>query len=690
MNKDNTKDAAETFQTAFSAFEAGHTEYAIKKFQEVLELDPGNTDALYLLAVIAFQEGEALEALETVTEAIASRPDSADCHNLHGLALMALGRHEEACAALQQAIVCDPDFAEAVNNLGAALEALGRLDDAEATYRRATALNPGYPQAFCNLGRILLSIGRPAEAEDASKLALALQPTLFDAELNLVVAQQRQGKLAEAEATIQKALTADTENAALHRYLGVLRHNRGDLGGAETALNEALQLQPAFAEAHDNLAGVRLDQGQTDAAEACFREALNLNPSDARAHSNLLLCQNYHATNANILFGAHTAWAERHSTFISPLRPATDRADSPKLRIGYISSDFRRHSVAYFFEPLLSHRDQDRFEVFCYANLENPDATTARMQTACDQWRWIAGLNDNQLAAQIRADEIDILVDLSGHTAGNRLLVFPRRPAPVQATWMGYPNTTGLKSIDYRVTDAVADPPGMENLATETLLRLDTGFLSYQPPDDAPEVGPLPAKAAGRITFGSFNNLRKITPAVVEAWAKILHRVPNSKLIMKARPLADTTAKTQFSQAFESHEIDAERVTLRGPVASPTDHLGSYSEIDIAFDPFPYNGTTTTCEALWMGVPVITLAGDRHAGRVGASLLTQIGHNAHIATSQEEYIEIAAQLASNLDGLSKMRSELRENLRRSTLCDGAGFCRRMESAYEHMWQEKQR
>lgn len=689
MNKDNTKDAAEAFQTAFSAFEAGHTDYAVKKFEEVLELDPGNADALYLLAVIAYQEGETLEALETVTEAIASRPDSPDCHNLHGLALMAMDRHEEACAALQQAIICDPDFAEAVNNLGAALEALGRLEDAEATYRRATFLNPGYPQAFCNLGRILLSIARPADAEDASKLALALQPTLFDAELNLAVAQQRQGKIAEAETTIQEALTGDTENAELYRYLGALRHSRGDLGGAETALKEALRLQPEFAEAQDNLAGVLLDQGQTDAAEACFRKALNLNPSDARAHSNLLLCQNYHATNPSILFGAHAAWAERHGTFISALPPVTDRADSPKLRIGYISSDFRRHSVAYFFEPLLTHRDQERFEVFCYANLENPDATTARMQAACDHWRWVAGLNDDQLAAKIRADEIDILVDLSGHTAGNRLLVFPRRPAPVQATWMGYPNTTGLKSIDYRVTDAIADPPGTENLATETLLRLETGFLSYQPPDDAPEVGPLPAKTTGQITFGSFNNLRKITPAVVEAWAEILHRVPDSKLIMKARPLADATAKTRFSKAFESHGIDAERVMLRGPVASPTDHLGTYSEIDIALDPFPYNGTTTTCEALWMGVPVITLAGDRHAGRVGASLLTQIGHDAFIATNLEEYTEIAVQRASNLDELSKMRSELREILRRSTLCDGADFCLRMENAYEQMWREKQ-
>lgn len=688
MNKDNIKDAAEAFQTAFSAFEAGHTDYAIRKFEEVLALDPGNADALYLLAVIAFQGGETLEALETITEAIASRPDSADCHNLHGLALMALDRHEEACAALQQAIVCDPDFAEAVNNLGAALEALGRLEDAEAMYRRATAMNPGYPQAFCNLGRILLSIARPADAEEASKLALALQPTLFDAELNLAVAQQRQGKFAEAEATIQDALTTDPENAELHRYLGALRHSRGDLGGGETALNEALRLQPSFAEAHDNLAGVLLDQGRSDAAEASFRKALNHNPSDARAHSNLLLCQNYHATNANILFGAHAAWAERHGTFISALPPAPDRTGSPKLRIGYVSSDFRRHSVAYFFEPLLTHRNHDRFEVFCYANLENPDTTTARMLGACDHWRWVAGLNDDQLAAQIRADEIDILVDLSGHTAGNRLLVFPRRPAPVQATWMGYPNTTGLKSIDYRVTDVIADPPGTENLAAETLLRLDTGFLSYQPPEDAPEIAPLPAKAAGHITFGSFNNLRKITPAVVEAWAAILGRVAGSKLIMKARPLADPTAKARFVKAFESHGIDADRIVLRGPVPSPTDHLGTYSEIDIALDPFPYNGTTTTCEALWMGVPVITLAGDRHAGCVGASLLTQIGHDAHIATNLEEYIEIAVQLASNLDGLSKTRSELRENLRRSTLCDGADFCRRMENAYEQMWQEK--
>ncbi|MDA0661771.1 MAG: hypothetical protein O3B08_02910 [Proteobacteria bacterium] len=322
--------------------------------------------------------------------------------------------------------------------------------------------------------------------------------------------------------------------------------------------------------------------------------------------------------------------------------------------------------------------------MFCYANLENADDTTARLRASSDHWRWVAGIDDAQLAKQIRADEIDILVDLSGHTAGNRLLVFQRRPAPVQATWLGYPNTTGMSAIDYRITDAIADPPGAEPLWREALIRLEAGFLCYAPPADAPDVAPLPALSKGHVTFGSFNNLRKVTPAVIETWAKILRRIPTARLMLKARSFADTATRDRFIGAFVSHGVSAERVILRDTVASTAEHLGAYADVDIALDPFPYNGTTTTCEALWMGVPTVTLQGNRHAARVGASLLTHTGLCDWIAGNTGAYVEAAIRHAKDIQALATLRRGLRDLAAHSPLCDAPGFARRMEAAFERM------
>jgi predicted O-linked N-acetylglucosamine transferase (SPINDLY family) len=352
--------------------------------------------------------------------------------------------------------------------------------------------------------------------------------------------------------------------------------------------------------------------------------------------------------------------------------PDTRPYDRDMLRIGYLSADFRRHSVAYFFEPLLTHLDRSRFECVCYAAMENPDAVTERLEAASDQWRWVAGMDDTQLAAQIREDGIDIVVDLSGHTAGNRLLALQRRPARIQATWLGYPNTTGMSSVDYRIIDDITDPPDTVVFSTEKLAPVEDGFLCYQPPSDAPEVAPLPALSHGRVTFGSFNNLRKVTPAVIALWARVLAGVDGSRLLLKARSLGDAPTA--------QHYRDMERVELRGPVAEPAGHLDSYRDVDIALDPFPYNGTATTCEALLMGVPVVTLCGNRHAGRVGASLLTQVGLTELIAEDVDGYIETAVALATDRERLAGLRAGLRARMAASPLCDRAGFARHMEAA----------
>jgi len=350
-----------------------------------------------------------------------------------------------------------------------------------------------------------------------------------------------------------------------------------------------------------------------------------------------------------------------------------------------VSPDFTHHAVAYFIEPILAAHDRTRVEVFCYANVRVPDATTARLRTLADHWRDIAQLDDDAAAACIRQDEIDLLVDLAGHTAHHRLQVFARRPAPVQATWIGYPNTTGLDAIDYRLTDEICDPPGQtETWHSEKLVRLPSTFSCYQPDAAAPELNALPAVASGRITFGCFNNFAKITPEVIALWGQLIRQLPDAQLLLKSRGLEDPTTAARIRAAFANAGIGGARLALNGKELSVHDHLQLYHGVDIGLDPFPYNGTTTTCEALWMGVPVITLAGNVHAARVGASLMAHVGLPDLVAATPDDYVAKAAALARDLPRLGTIRQTLRETMRRGPLCDAAKFTRQLEAAYAVM------
>src|SRR5262245_5556893 len=326
-------------------------------------------------------------------------------------------------------------------------------------------------------------------------------------------------------------------------------------------------------------------------------------------------------------------------------------------------------------------------EVFCYAEVTWPDSVTTRLQGLADHWLVTVGLSDQRLAERIRCDGIDILVDVAGHTAGNRLLVFARKPAPVQVTWLGYPNTTGLKAIDYRLVDAVTDPAGEADVwASETLVRLEDGFLCYGGLRDGPEPTPPPCLKTGVVTFGSFNNPAKVSTATFDAWAKLLSRLPQARLILKGISFADAATRALFFARLGERGVAADRIELVTWLPGATEHLALYHRVDIALDPFPFNGTTTTCEALWMGVPVITLRGHRHAGRVGASLLTQIGLTDLIANSIEEYVEIAVALAGNSGRLDDLRHALRPRMAASTMCDEGAFACKMEAAFRTMWQ----
>jgi predicted O-linked N-acetylglucosamine transferase (SPINDLY family) len=344
--------------------------------------------------------------------------------------------------------------------------------------------------------------------------------------------------------------------------------------------------------------------------------------------------------------------------------------------------------VSYFFAPVLESHDRERFEIFCYADVAQPDAVTERLQQASDGWLRVTGLRPDAVARRIREDRIDILVDLAGHTGDNPLMVLAHRPAPVQVSWLGYPNTTGMRAVDYRLADAVVEPPGLaDELSTETVVRLPHGFHCYEPPPGAPAAAPLPAPRQGHVTFGSFNDLKKTQPAVIRAWAEILNRVPGSRLLLKCSSFVDATTRDRYAKSFAEAGADPERVRMVPRVASTEEHLGLYGKIDIGLDPFPYNGTTTTCEALWMGVPVVTLRGDRHAGRVGASLLGRVGLGDWIADTKEGYVALAVSWASRRDELAALRRELRERVARSPLRDARGLTRAIEDAYRTMWRD---
>lgn len=390
------------------------------------------------------------------------------------------------------------------------------------------------------------------------------------------------------------------------------------------------------------------------------------------------------------VYAAHRDFARRWEAPLAKLiQPhSNDRSPDRRLRIGYVSSDFRQHSVGYFIEPVLAHHDHGRFEIFCYSDHFQEDEVTERLKSHADHWRRLVGLSDEQAANQIRADQIDILIDLVGHMGGNRLLVFARKPAPIQVTWLGYPNTTGLSAMDYRLTDGFADPPGTtEHLHSEKLIRLPECFSCYRPLSDAPEISELPAREKRYVTFGSFNNQAKITPEVIAVWARILQSILGSHLTLKNPALGDETTQQMVQNSFAELGITPERLELLGHDPSQRLHLERYRSIDIGLDPFPYNGATTTCEALWMGVPVVTLAGKTHAGRVGVSQLSNLGLTELIGHTPEEYVAVAMRLSADLERLSALRTELRSRMAGSPLMDGPRFTKNLEEACLTMWKE---
>ena len=620
--------------------------------KEILKVRPDQMEALGALWDLSYETRNHGVAVEWLGRGIATNDGIPWLHYMMGYSLMGQGNMADAAASFSKALALDPSMAKAHNNLGCSLEALGNLGGAIECYRKAIELDPKLADALYNLGNAQRQLGEVDQAIDCIGRALRLQNARADWKCNL------------GDLLVQK-LRLDE---ALQSY------------------DEALEIDAGDSRAYGGRASALQLLGRAEDAERDFRKAVQLQPDSASLHSSWLLSLHYRGGGESLL-AEHVAWAKRHTRGLArqAARAAHERRPDRRINVGYFSPDFKRHSVASFVEPLLAAHDARRFKVFCYSNVVFPDEVTRRIQGLCEEWRDISRTSDDWLADRLRADRIDILVDLAGHTADARILPFARKLAPIQVTWLGYPNTTGLDAIDYRLTDAVADPKGRnDELYVEKLVRLEGGFLCYGPPAEAVDVAELPCLRAGHVTFGCFNNLAKVSPAVVALWAQLLAGLPGARLKLKSFGLAAESARRRMGELFLTHGIERARLDLSGPEESVAGHLAAYSCVDIALDVFPYNGAATTCEALWMGVPVVTLAGATHVSRVGASILSHAGLPELVASSPQEYVEKAAQLAREIERLRGLRETMRDRLRGSPLLDAPAFARSVENAYLEM------
>lgn len=658
----------------------------VKHARIVAGRDPDQTE---LDAVVAAFRRRHFESAELGARSLVRR------YPRHPFGWKALGsvfsstdRPEEAERALLRCLRLGGRDAEVLNSLGNALLALDRPDEALEAVNEALELNPDLHQAHVNRGRALVTLGRYEDALGAYDRALELDNTLVHAHNNRANILYRWKRGTEALAGFDRALALDPNFAEAHYNRANLLRDAGRLEAARQGFQRAVALAPDLLEAGNNLGNVLRFLGDAEGALAAYAEVLKRSPERRSTFSNYLMALNYSAgLSAQEVFEAHCRYPQPED--VPGIRRSIDDEPNRRLRVGLVSADFCLHSVAFFLRALFDHRRANVLELYAYFTGDEPDEHTEWFAERADHWLQCDETAEPDLVARIRDDRIDLLIDLSGHSGQNRLGVFSQRAAPVQITWLGYPNTTGLSAMDYRLVDSITDPPGeADQINTETLIRLPGGFLCYRPLNDEkslPVANP-PCQSRGVIRFGSFNNLAKISTDTVARWSRILEAVPNAKLVLKSSFIGDQLSLQQFTGRLVAQVIAADRIETLGRIKAPEDHLALYNHIDIALDTLPYNGTTTTIEALWMGVPVVTESGDRHAARVGASLLTRMELPELIAQDADEYVRIAVELAKDPERQRRYRATLQARLKASALRDEVGFTRTFEWALREIWR----
>lgn len=657
-------------------------------YREILAEEPGNADALHLLGLILHQRGQAEQALPYFAAAIEADPHRAMFYSNLGRVYHALGRLDAELAAYRRALEIDPAFAPALLHLALAMEESGQRSAAIAYLHAALRIKPDYAEAHFNLGLFYQREGMLEMAVAEYQEAARHSPRPAAAHFNRGNALRQQQQLQAAVNAYQEALNAEPQRFDARLNLGQVL---GELGRCEESLACFQMLAEAYperAETHDAMAATLLTSADAAGARAECLRALELLPDGAAVHSRALGCEQYlPGTSEATLATSHAEWNRRHAVplHVARLPHVNQRDPERRLRWGFVAPEFGDNPVGYFLIRTLEALDPLQAEVFCYADRTHPEPLTARFQRVARQWRDAGGASDEALAEQIRNDQVDVLFDLAGHTADNRLLVFARKPAPVQIAWAAYPGTTGLDAMDYLIADPRQIPVGCEQHYREQVLRLPESYVCYAPPDDAPEVGSLPALRNGYVTFGSFNNPLKISTATASAWGAILRRVPGARLRLKYFGLDQASPRERVLSLLLAEGIGLERIQMEG--GSPRlDLLAAYRQIDVALDTTPYSGGLTTCEALWMGVPVVTLPGDTFAGRHAASHLAAAGLEAWIAPTREGYLETAIDWASDLNRLAEWRAGLRARVQASPLCDGRRLARHLERLVREAWR----
>ena len=681
-------DVEQALQVARRHHQGGQLAQAEALYRQILAQQRDHADAWHWLGVIAYQEGRQDDAVEEIGRAVALRPDYAEAHNNLGNALKESGRLEAAIAAYRRALALKPGLAEAYSNLGDALHATGAYEEALTACRQALAIKPRLAEAHNNLGNGLQAKGLWDEAKAAYREAIACKPGYAEAHNNLGNILRAQGQGGAAVAAYRQAIALKPNYAEAHGNLGVALEDVGQLDAAIAACRQAIALNPRLPAAHSNLGNALQAQGQLDAAIAAHRQAMALCSTHAGFHSNLMFTLQFHpAYDARALGAEGRRWNLRHAAALkAEIRPhGNDRTPERPLRVGYVSPNFCEHVVGRNLMPLFAHRDRERYEAFCYADVAAPDPLTEAFSRQADVFRVVTGLSHAALAERIRADGIDILVDLALHLAGNRLPVFARQPAPVQVTFAGYPGSTGLDTIGYRLTDPYLDPPepGVDEMYVEKSVRLPATFWCYDPMNASPPaVGSLPALANGYVTFGCLNNFCKVNEGVLKLWAQVMAGAAGSRLLV----LADEGQHRERTLAV-LEGLGVSRPRVRFAAKRPRGaYLQLYQQIDIGLDTVPYNGHTTSLDSYFMGVPVVTLVGRTVVGRAGLSQLTNLGLPELIARTPEQYVALARGWAGDLGRLAELRAALRGRMQASPLMDGAAFARGIEAAYRQMWR----
>ncbi len=639
---------AQLLRAAQGHLQAGRLDQAERLCTQARAVAPEHFEANHLAGHVACLRGQYPAAIKLLARANKARPGVPKCLLRLGTALHGNGQHEEAAAFVRAALGALPNDAEGWNTLGECLRALGQFADAAAAYQKAIALNPRHLDALEHLGMLLAKTQGEQVGVPYFKRVLEIQP----------------------------------DRPAAWFYLGFAELTLGNFSEATKALDKTLAINPRHTEAKIAKALIRFRTNQMEEAASEFAEIIRHNPDRPEVRSARLYALHYlSGKTRQEIYNEHLSYDRSLQRKAPAGRLAVAAATDRRLRLAFISPDFRVHSVAYFIEPILRHLDRSRFEIILYHTHWSIDGMTERLRSLADHWHHLVGLSYDSVEQKIREDAPDILIDLTGHTADNRLPVFARRVAPVQITYLGYPNTTGIREMDFRFVDPITDPgPEDDKYHTEKLIRFSPCAWAYQPSDSAPEPELFSTAKDRPVVFGSFNNFAKVSEDNVVLWRKLLDAIPNSKLLLKSIGLGKDAIPDTIRRKLERICDDPARLIVNDMIPDKSSHFRLYSQMDVALDTFPYHGTTTTCEALWMGVPVVSLAGDRHVARVGASLLNAVGHPEWIAKSHEDYLRIAGDLAADVENRIRLRATLRDDLRRSLILDHAGQARRFGDA----------